>query len=343
MYPETKIYHDGSHFLGIPHKEVPYKQKQIRIEEEAIIYDDNEQNCDDKKKADTVDDNNENEVNVNETEDKQPNGDEKKSKPKPDGETKSKILNRLFDESKGMSKSQRKAFIIEQMRKYFPTSKATKMFVQEKLERKRINLIDRRMRFSRKANLNDFNYFVTFTRNDALHDEISFRKKLSRCLRNYHSNHEWLYMGVWERSKTGRLHFHVIMNIPDGTMPGELIEVEDYGFDSHKMQKTTQNTFFNKRFGRTDFKVIPNTPMGKNMAVRYITKYLEKTGEKIVYSRGIPMYYISDIEEDDVLTTIQTEYGDKLVLYDKFNCWDEGCYVGEMGPETKKQLRTANH
>ena len=85
-------------------------------------------------------------------------------------------------------------------------------------------------------------------------------------------------MGVWERSKTGRLHFHAFLNAPDGTMPGEMIKVNDFSFDSGKRQNTTQNTFFNQKFGRSDFKPIPKTPQGKSMALRYLTKYMEKTG-----------------------------------------------------------------
>jgi len=32
----------------------------------------------------------------------------------------------------------------------------------------------------------------------------------------------------------------------------------------------------------------------------------------------------------------------KLLLYDDFTCWDEGCYVGVVGPDVIKQLRTCN-
>lgn len=54
------------------------------------------------------------------------------------------------------------------------------------------------------------------------------------------------------------------------------------------------------------------------------------------------MYYISDIEDNDVLVKTQTDYGENLILHDKFTCWDEGEYIGEMSNETKKKLRTAN-
>lgn len=57
-------------------------------------------------------------------------------------------------------------------------------------------------------------------------------------------------------------------------------------------------------------------------------KYLEKTGEKIVYSKGLPQYFISDIMEDDIVTTIGLE-DKKLLLFDDFTCWDEGDISGQ--------------
>lgn len=83
-----------------------------------------------------------------------------------------------------------------------------------------------------------------------------------------------------------------MMNIPDKTMPVQLVEVKDYDNRSHKMRKTMQNTFFNKKFGRTDFELLPNNPRGKAMATRYITKYLGKSQGKIVYSRGLPILIV---------------------------------------------------
>ena len=343
MYPEVKIYHDGSHFVGNKHVETIAKPKRHIAEEEAVIYDENADKSDDNQSPDFDDEMTENEVKETVSESIDTDTVEKREKVKPTGETKSQIFNRLFDESKDMKKGPRKAFLIAGMRKYFKTAKGTKEYVEERLERKRKNLINRRIRFTRKANLNVFNYFVTFTRNDALiADEKVFKKKLSQCLQHYHSKRGWTYMGSWEKSPNGRLHFHAIMNIPEGTMPGELELIKDFDKHAFRMQHRYLNTFFTNRFGRTDFSALPDNKIAKSQAVRYLMKYMEKSGEKMVYSRGIPMYIISDVEEQDVVGTMQTEYGEKLILHDKFNCWDEGCYVGEMSEETIKQLRTAN-
>ena len=72
------------------------------------------------------------------------------------------------------------------------------------------------------------------------------------------------YAGVWERSpEKKRLHFHGLFYIPDGTMPGELQEVNDFSLITHKRQTTIQNTYFNEKFGRSDFeKIDDNRKMG---------------------------------------------------------------------------------
>ena len=73
----------------------------------------------------------------------------------------------------------------------------------------------------------------------------------------------------------------------------------------------------------------------------YIMKYLGKTEERIVYSKGLPTYFISDIMEDDIVCTIGIE-DRKLLLFDNFNCWDEGVLIGKVNKETISQLRKSN-
>lgn len=68
---------------------------------------------------------------------------------------------------------------------------------------------------------------------------------------------------------------------------------------------------------------------------------IEKTGEKIVYSKNLPTYFISDIMDEDVVCTIGQE-DKKLLLFDDFTCWDEGCYIATVSPEVIKQLKKAN-
>lgn len=75
--------------------------------------------------------------------------------------------------------------------------------------------------------------------------------------------------------------------------------------------------------------------------VSYILKYIEKSGEKIIYSRGLPQYFISDIMDDDIAAPIGLE-DKKLLLFDDFICWDEGCYMGEVSKEVISQMRKSN-
>ena len=123
-------------------------------------------------------------------------------------------------------------------------------------------------------------------------------------------------------------------------MPGELIKVNDYNLNTKRRQITNQNTYFNERFGRSDFEVI-NNQRRKGDALAYLIKYIEKTEEKIVYSKGLPQFVISDIREEDIITAIGMD-DSKLLLYDDFNCIDDGCFVGVVSPAVIKQLRGCN-
>jgi len=192
----------------------------------------------------------------------------------------------------------------------------------------------------RKAFLNRFNYFATFTYDDAKHTEESFRKKLMLCLRRLCTRFDWRYMGVWERGgETDRLHFHALVSVPEGHLCGKLEKKKDFNFKTKRLRRSMQHSYFNEKFGRTDFEPIIENVMAYYSAIEYILKYVEKSGERIVYSRKLPMYLITDINSEDVLCRIGTE-DRKLVLYDKFGCWDEGEYLGAMSEEMKKRMRS---
>ena len=114
----------------------------------------------------------------------------------------------------------------------------------------------------------------------------------------------------------------------------------DYNFNTHRRQITHQNTYFNDRFGRSDFEAIKDkSTLGS--AVAYIMKYLEKTGEKIVYSKGLPQYFISDIMDEDIICPFGME-DKKLLLYDDFRCWDEGVLMGNVSKSVIAQMRKSN-
>ena len=349
-YGETKVYFDGSHYIAIPHTTRP-SRKRIKIKEETV-------EVRDKKKHEHETESIENELESTllefegvpfEVELEEIEVDEEifpESEPSPPDNTprratRKELFEEAYKENIDKPRKQRYKAIYQALREYFDTDNDCDNFVSANMERKLRNLISRRIRFTRKANLADFNYFCTFTYDSKLHDEESFKKKLKTAFRHLCNRKGWKYMGVWERSpEKKRLHFHGVFHIPEGSMPEMCIERNDYSFNTHKRQTINQNTYFLTRFGRNDFEPIDDKArMGEAMA--YIMKYMEKSGEKVVSSRGLPQFFISDILEDDVITRVGMEES-KLLLYDDFSCWDEGVYVGNVSPEVIKQLRSVN-
>lgn len=346
-YGECKIYFDGSHYIGIPHTTRPSRRRPKPPEEEIVVTE--------KEIEPTT----ETEENVRAEESAPSNDDapivlaenieslESEFEPQTEPQPKVRTMTRkeLFDElyQKYSNKPRRikLELIAKEMLPYFKTEELSRIYVNENIERKLRNLIARRIRLTRKANLQEFNYFVTFTYDGKLHTEDSFRKGLKNCLRHLVERKQWKYIGVWERSpEKQRLHFHGIFYIPEGTMPGMLLDVNDYNFNTHNRQITHQNTYFNERFGRSDFELIDDMDkMGDALA--YIMKYIEKSGEKIVYSKGLPQFFISDVMDEDIICFTGLE-DKKLLLSDDFTCWDEGCYVGKVSKAVIAQLRKYN-
>ena len=146
---------------------------------------------------------------------------------------------------------------------------------------------------------------------------------------------------MWERSpEKKRLHFHGMLYVPKDMMPGGFIIQDSYSFSNKRRQKTKENTYFRERFGRNDFEDL-NTERALGGAVTYILKYIEKSGEKIVYSRDLPQFIIGDIMENDIASPIGIE-DQKMLLYDDFDLYDEGCYIGKPTPENIKLMPKCN-
>ena len=346
-YGETKVYHDGSHYIAIPHTEKPYRKRPKRIEQEITVMDNGENIVPAEEKPDNLQEQKETQITIDdavEEAERQKSLNENSASPKPVKTiktTKKQLFDKFYAESLNLPKTARKRFITESMRPFFDSDVLTENYVTLNLERKYRNLVARRIRLTRKVNLQSFNYFVTFTYDDAIHTEASFKKKLRNTLSHFCPRYGWKYIGVWERSpKKQRLHFHGIFYIPEGTMPGIMTEVDSYSFSERKRQITYQNDYFKYHFGRNDFRKIERrSNVGESVA--YILKYIEKSGEKIVYSRGLPQFFISDIMDEDIAAPYGIE-DKKLLLFDDFVCWDEGCYIGEVSKEVISQMRKSN-
>lgn len=305
-YAETKVYSDGSHYIAIPKTTRPARRnnkprKQIN---DHLTVTDTEQTT------------------------------RKEINPKDE-------FDRLYRENGGKRKAEKVTNLTEGMKPYFKTENDAELFVRENIERKKRNAIVRKTRLARKVNLQEWNWFCTFTFDDKKHTEQSFRKSLSNCMKHLSSRKQWKYIGVWERSpEKQRLHFHGMFYIPENAMIGELAEHRDYSTKNRKIQTTLQNTHFNEKYGRSDFEPIASKEeIQKSKA--YLMKYIEKSGERIVYSKDLPTYFISDVMDEDIVCAIGQE-DRKLLLFDDFNCWDEGCLIGKVSSETIRQLRKSN-
>lgn len=262
----------------------------------------------------------------------QPKKEEKLDTPKEKFET-------AYAESQSLPRRERKKYIKEQMKEVFSTEEETTAYVNSNIERKKNNAIKRRIRLWRKVNLQQWNYFVTFTYSDEMHTEETFKKKLQNTLKHLVARKDWKYIGVWERSpEKQRLHFHGIFYIPQ--MIGELVEVKDYSTKQHKVQTTLQNTHFQKHFGRNDFEEI-GTKSDITQSVRYLLKYIEKSNERLVYGGQLPTYIVSDILDEDIICPYGVD-DRKAILFDNFTCIDDGCIVGQASEEVIKQMPKCN-
>ena len=338
-YGETKVYYDGSHYIAIPRTTRPSKKRPKLVEELVTVKE--ELNEPQTKSTPSVTDDVPFDV-EEELVAQEAGYEEKVSETENERKmTKKEIFEEIYASTKYMKKHERRQLLFAKMRQYFYTDRQAYDFIDTNFERKKRNLICRRVRMTRKANLQEFNYFCTFTYDGSKHTEESFKKKLKNCLALLANRRGWRYMGVWERSpEKQRLHFHGIFYVPDGTMPGLLCSRKDYNFNKKEMVETYSCSYFEDRFGRYDFEPIESQAY-KGMALSYIMKYIEKSGEKIVFSKGLPQYFISDIMDEDIVCTIGQE-DKKLLLFDDFTCWDEGCYMGPVSPEVISQLRKAN-
>lgn len=267
-HPKTKVYFDGSHYIGIPHKKQPWKRKK--------------------------------------------NG----------RKTKSKIQERIkeiYNSFEEKSKKEKIEKTIEEINKEIKNVEKTSELVKHIIEKENRNRIVRLTRLSRKVGLQQWTHFCTFTYDCNKITEEEFRAKFLNCLRHLSHRKGWKYIGIFERSpQMKRLHFHGIFVITE--MIGELIQTKDYSTKTHQMQIANQNTYFLKRFGRNDFKEIENNA-GITEAVQYLLKYIRKTGEKVIYSKHLQTYFVTDILKDDVVCTIGQE-DRKLLLFDNFTCLD---------------------
>ena len=264
------------------------------------------------------------------------------ARPLSDEETEKKAqFEAAYKESQQLPRKECKAFIRKAMEETILDKEQRKEYVERNNERKKTNAIRRKVRLSKKVNLQrEWSYFCTFTFSDEKHTEESFRKSLRNTLKHLVNRKGWKHIGVWERGgDTNRLHFHGIFYIPSNGMVGELIEIRDYSTKDNRMQTAHQNTYLLERYGRNDFQQL-GSPEEVQHSLGYLMKHIEKSGEKLIYG-DLPTYFVSDVIDEDILAPYVID-DRKAILADDFLCMVDGEVMGKASPEVIEKMPKAN-
>mgnify|MGYP001624377536 FL=1 len=149
-YRQIKVYHDGGHYVGI--QRTPRERRYRPREKEEVFFFDGEPTEEERERTETR---------LPETE---PREEEKpQTSPAHKGVTKSGEFNRLYDESQQMRRWERKQYMLKNIRPLFKSDQEAVSYVDKKLRDKKRALAERRLRFRRKAYMNDFNCVATVT------------------------------------------------------------------------------------------------------------------------------------------------------------------------------------
>lgn len=255
-----------------------------------------------------------------------------KRSPKRKKDELNEIFQTAFSESeeKGLKNGEQIAYINERMRELYKEhfffadlieivsfDKDFTKYIQERLKKMLVAKLMRVSRFKEKARLHCWNYFITQTYDSAKYaSENEFKEAYLTCLSHLCTDHGWRVMGVFERGKkSNRLHFHGVAYIPAGRMKGFMKPTKYYNEISHKVEKSTINSFFAVRFGRNDFQDITKQN-GIEGISNYIVKYILKSDEKVYYSRGIDGSITLELCDEDIVCGYKVPYGEKFLVFD---------------------------
>ena len=338
-YKSAKVYFDGSHYIASPKENFPSRQGVKRRKEQPTVCIDKDNNVIEEPKEELSKITLPSGRVLTEIEWDGQDFAPTIKKPKVNKVSKRELFEKLYEEYKDLSKKEKREKIIERMLACFKSREQTENFVNENLQRKTKNAVVRKIRLCRKAYLQrDWNYFATFTYDDKLHTEETFREYLRNTLKHRVKRKGWKYIGVWERGgQNKRLHFHALMYIPDGTMDGETIEEKYYDTTSGQMKTAYINTYFRDKIGRCDFEPI-FAPIELGSCIGYLIKYIEKSGEKIVYGGKLPTGIMANVLDEDIICPFGID-DRKAVLNDRFLCiTDDGEILGEVNEENIQKM-----
>ena len=251
------------------------------------------------------------------------------------------VFNIKREENLDVKKKERDKVIIEELAPIMGGVDEAKAFVEMQNARVRRNLGKRMDLLHKRVRILYPNYFCTFTYDSSKVTAEQFKRKLMQTLYNFSTRYGWKYVGAWEEGgENGRIHFHALIRIPEGQMVGELYEVRDYDTRNHKMRTSYLNSYFTERFGRTDFQKINEHVLTDS--VMYLVKYIEKSGKRLVFARGVLPFIEADILVEDIICTLDEDNPGKVILADDFLCIQDGEVLGRACPEIIDKMRKTN-
>ena len=169
-FPQCKIYSDGGHYIAIPHTTRPYrprrkpKEEIIAVMEELAEEETKEQEPAEQSAPSQEDAPMPLENTVGESAEGTQIDDTLHEKPAPTRlMTKKELFEELYAKYQNLPRYKRKTLILKEMRPHFKDEDGARLYVDTQMSRKLRNLIARRVRMTRKINLQEFNYFVTVT------------------------------------------------------------------------------------------------------------------------------------------------------------------------------------
>ena len=164
-------------------------------------------------------------------------------------------FSRVFDETRGEKTSEARKKMISDLEPFFEDPNEAVLFVDNKLANKKRAQIARSVRFRRKACLNRFDFFATFTYDDSKCTYEEFDRQLRIYFMNKACRDGWKVMYVPEYGKeTGRYHIHAVIKMPSGdSIPGTFKRERRYSKKKHCMVTVIENTYFRDRWGQNDW------------------------------------------------------------------------------------------
>lgn len=186
IYRESKVYFDGSHYIAIPHTNRPPSNRRKPVEEfievrqeqtgEAVVQSTELVREEAKEirtataEPDFSDDDVFEEGCVYLTPETAPFPFAFDAHPQPEEQnsatvrmTRKDLFEQLYAQTADLPRKERKFAVLSAMLPYFDDDSRAESYVNTQFERKLRNLICRRVRLTRKVNLQEFNYFCTVT------------------------------------------------------------------------------------------------------------------------------------------------------------------------------------